>query len=220
VAGPRIALIHATPVAVEPVREAFSALWPEAEAFNLLDDSLSADRAKSGPLSRELSDRIIDLGRYARKVGADGILYTCSAFGEAIEETARQLDVPVLKPNEAMFEAALEAGKDCAMIATFGPAVESMESEFAEEAARRDPSATIKTCLVEPAMTALRAGDAATHNRLVAEAVATLPPSDAIVLAHFSTSRAAEAVRAVTTIPVLTSPDAAVAKMKRLLTGE
>ena len=94
-----------------------------------------------------------------------------------------------------------------------------MEAEFAEEARRVAPGARLSTQVVEPAMTALRAGDAATHNRLVAEAAARMPAVDAIVLAHFSTARAAQAVRAVTPVPVLTSPDAAVAKLKRLITA-
>jgi hypothetical protein len=40
---------------------------------------------------------------------------------------------------------------------------------------------------------------------------------DSIVLAHFSTARARSAVEAVTSTVVLTSPDAAVAKLRRLL---
>lgn len=42
----RIALIHATPVAMPPVIEAFQRGWPEAETMNLLDDSLSSDLAR------------------------------------------------------------------------------------------------------------------------------------------------------------------------------
>jgi hypothetical protein len=41
----RVALIHATPVAVNPVMEAFLRLWPEAEPYNLLEDSLEMSRA-------------------------------------------------------------------------------------------------------------------------------------------------------------------------------
>jgi hypothetical protein len=146
-------------------------------------------------------------------------LFTCSAFGSAIEQAARLLDVPVLKPNEAMFEAAIERGPRTAMIYTFGPAAAGMEDEFREEAARRDPAATITSFHAPNALDALKGGDAATHNRLVTERANGMSGFDALVLAHFSTSRAADSVRAVTSIPVLTSPDAAVAKMKRLIAG-
>lgn len=215
----RIALIHATAVAVEPVRDAFAALWAEAELVNLLDDSLSVDRSRAPELTREMTERIVDLGRYACRTGVDGVLYTCSAFGNAIETASRLLEVPVLKPNEAMFEAAIDAGQTCAMIATFGPAVAGMEAEFAEEAARRRAAVRLTTRLVEPAMAALRRDDADTHNRLVADAAAGLDSSDAIMLAHFSTARAAAMVRARVAVPVLTSPDAAVAKLRRLVIG-
>jgi aspartate/glutamate racemase len=216
-ARPRIALIHATPVAIDPIRDALSAAWPDAEPVNILEDSLSPDRAKERDLSAALNDRIVELARYAQKIGADGVLFTCSAFGEAIERAAQLLDIPVLKPNEAMFEEAIRNGRNTAMIATFGPAREGMEAEFAEEAFRLNPLARLTTFVVEQAMTALRAGDAETHNSLIAKKAATLTGFDAIVLAHFSTSRAAQAVRNVTNTPVLTSPDAAVKKLRRLI---
>ncbi|HZP78287.1 MAG TPA: aspartate/glutamate racemase family protein [Pseudolabrys sp.] len=216
-AGPRIALIHATPVAMAPIEAALSSGWPEAKPVNILEDSLSPDRALSEELTPELFERISDLAHYARRSGADGILFTCSAFGAAIERAAAALDVPVLKPNEAMFEEAIKAGRNNAMIATFAPARAGMEAEFAEEAARLDPRARLTSFVVEPAMTALRAGDAATHNTLVAKQAASLKGYDAIVLAHFSTARAAAAVREVIDVPVLTSPDAAVRKLRRLV---
>jgi aspartate/glutamate racemase len=216
---PRIALIHATPVAVEPIHQALAAAWPEAQPVNILDDSLSLDRAAAGEISPALTERIVALATYARGIGSDGILFTCSAFGSAIETAAGLLDIPVLKPNEAMFEAAIGQGRAVAMIATFLPARAGMEAEFADEAARLGSDARLTSIVVEAAMTALKAGDAETHNRLVADAVRTLTGFDTIVLAHFSTSRAADAVRRVVGIPVLTSPDAAVAKLRRLIAG-
>jgi Asp/Glu/hydantoin racemase len=216
---PRIALIHATPIAVDPVRHAFDTGWPEAEAVDIMDYSLSPDRAAVTDLNEALTDRIVALARYARSTGADGILFTCSAFGSAIEKAAGLLDIPVLKPNEAMFEGAMDQGANIAMIATFPPAQQTMEDEFADEARRRTDAARLTTFVVEPAIVALRKGDAATHNRLVAEKAAELNGFDALMLAHFSTSRAAEAVREKTSIPVLTSPDAAVAKIRRLVAG-
>lgn len=213
----RIALVHATPVAVDPIARSFLDIWPEADPVGILDDGLALDRAAAGALTDDLARRIVALGQYARSTGAKAILYTCSAFGPAIEEAARLLPVPVLKPNEAMFEEALGSGCNIGMIATFGPAVAMMEQEFAEEAARAKPGARLTSWLASGAIEALRAGDAETHNRRVAEGVAALGERDAILLAHFSTSRAGEACRALTARPVLSSPDAAVRKLRRLL---
>src|SRR6185436_13405645 len=91
---PRIALIHATPVAIDPIRDALAAGWPDAEPVNILDDSLSPDRAATNDLTDALTDRIVSLARYARGIGAAGVLFTCSAFGRAIEQAAVALDIP------------------------------------------------------------------------------------------------------------------------------
>jgi hypothetical protein len=215
--APRIALIHAVTVAVDPIREAFAELWPEATTVNILDDSLSPDRARDSALTPEMSARIGALGDYALSTGCQGILYTCSAFGEAIAEFARQAPVPTLKPNEAMFEDALSLGGRVGMLATFGPSVAGMETEFADQArASGKNSSSVKTVLVESAMAALKSGDADRHNQLLADAVSQLGDVDAVMLAHFSTSRARAAVSARTSKPVFSSPHSAVRTIRRM----
>src|SRR3954463_12152304 len=52
--APRFGLIHATPLAVQPVQDAFAHHWPQARRMNLLDDSLSVDRAAAGQLTEAL----------------------------------------------------------------------------------------------------------------------------------------------------------------------
>ena len=215
----RIALIHAVTVAVAPVEEAFRQLWPEAECANILDDSLSLDRERDGVLTEAMIRRICALAEYGAATGAAGALFTCSAFGEAIEAAAARLPIPVLKPNEAMFGAALEAGRRIGMLATFAPSVGSMEEEFRAMAEARGKRATIETYCVPGAMAALRAGDRGEHDRLIAEAAPRFADCDAVLLAHFSTSRAAAQVGTVLDRPVLTSPGSAVAKLKAVITG-
>ena len=213
----RVALIHAVTVAMPPVADAFRQLWPEAHCMNILEDALSPDRERDGVLTPAMRHRIAALARYARDAEADAVLFTCSAFGEAIEEVAAVSPIPVLKPNEAMFHAALAQGRRIGMLATFQPSVESMEQEFQAAAAKAGRDARIETVCVPTAMAALRAGDGAEHDRLLAEATTSLGPCDAIMLAHFSTARAEHAVGAARAVPVLTSPGSAVRMLRNRL---
>src|ERR1700723_2569154 len=210
----RIALIHAVSVAMAPVHEAFRQLWPGAECVDIPDTSLSRDRERDGGLTEAMVGRFLLLAKYAEDNGAAGILFTCSAFGEAIEEAASAAKVPVLKPNEAMFDAALAAGKRLGMLATFEPSVPGMEAEFREIAGEK---AALESFCVPGAMKALQAGDAAEHDQLIAIAAPRYTDYDAVLLAHFSTSRAAAAVRAAVRCPVLTAPGAAVTKLKGMI---
>lgn len=213
----RIALIHAVQVAIQPVEDAFVKLWPEAQRVNLLDDSLSPDRERDGALTESMTRRINALADYAVAAGAHGVLYTCSAFGAAIDAAKQRHLVPILKPNEAMFEEALERATRVGMLATFEPSVASMRAEFETMAREQGCSVELQTICVPQAMAALKSGDEATHNRLLAEAASRLAGCDAVMLAHFSTSRAAAAVAAAVDCPVLTSPGSAVMRLRRAI---
>ena len=159
----RIALIHALAHSVAPINEAFARDWPEALRMNLLDDSLSADLAAGGRgLDAAMHERFQRLAQYAVDTGAQGILFTCSAFGPCIEAVARRhAGIPVLKPNEAMVaEAAAGTGK-LGLIATFGPTLESMPPEF-------PAGVELELALAEGALDALNAGDTQRHDELIA----------------------------------------------------
>jgi hypothetical protein len=215
--GARIALIHAVRVAMDPIATAFGKGWPEAETVNLLDDALSRDLERRGTLEGPMTERIGALAAYAAGLGADGILYTCSAFGTAIDKARARSRIPVLKPNEAMLEAALDAGRRIALVATFAPTIPSMTGELETRARERGVAVTVTPLFVPGAMQALDAGDGAEHDRLVAAAVRPLAGHDAVLLAQFSTARAAAAVEAAIGGKVLTSPATAVAKLRRLV---
>lgn len=216
--APRIALIHATPLAIAPVVEAFRRLWPAAAACNLLEDSLAPDLQRAGRLDGAMVGRFRRLAAYAADCGADAILFTCSAFGPAIERAALdQAPRPVLKPNEAMFAEALSMGNRIGMVATFEPSLPPMRAEFAAMAAAAGSSAMLETVCAPDAMPALRDGDPALHDRLVVEAAAGLAHCDAILLAQFSMARARAAVSDRVGKPVLTSPDSAVALLRARL---
>ena len=210
----RIALIHAVPVAMAPIERAFQHGWPEAERANLLDDTLAVDLERAGVLNAALTARIRRLADHAVALGARGVLFTCSSFGEAIEAAAAALPVPVLKPNEAMFRRALAVGSRIGMIATFAPAIAPMEREFRVLAEQIGRQATIESICVPEAMAAARAGDEEAHNRLVEQAAPRLSQCDVIMLAQFSIASAVESVREASDRPVLSAPAEAVAALR------
>ncbi len=213
----RIALIHATRVAIDPIEAAAGAIWPDAETVTILEEGLSADRAKTDALSPDLSDRIMGLAKYADGMGADGVLFTCSAFGGAIEDAAAALSIPVLKPNEAMFEAALAHGPRVVLVYTFAPAAPGMMDEFNALAKKHGREARIGSIYCGGALDALRAGDAGRHDQLIAETVQGITDADVILLAQFSMASAAPLARQGTKTPILTSPESAITKIKHII---
>lgn len=215
--APRIALVHATPVAIDPIVDAFRTLWPEAQTTNLLEDSLAPDLAAAGELTGAMIDRFVTLARYVHGCGADAILFTCSAFGPAIEKARDAVPVPVLKPNEAMFDEALTAGTRVALIATFEPSIPALRRELEELAEAQRVPVQIVTRAVPAALTALHAGDSAGHDRMIADAAEALGDCDAVVLGQFSMASAATLIPARPGRKVLTSPASAVVKLRATL---
>lgn len=213
----RIVLIHATPLAVAPINDTFRNLWPEAEISNLLDDALSVDRAKEPTLTPRLHQRIHALVEYAVSIDAAAVLFTCSAFGAAIEASAQVVPLPVLKPNEAMFDDALAKGRNIVMLATFAPAVKGMEEEFSALASARQVDARLQSYVVPGARDALNAGNASLHNQLIVEAARQHQGADAILLAHFSMEIAWQEVSSAVSCAVFSSPQSAVHKLKRMM---
>lgn len=217
--SPRITLIHATPVAIDPIVDAFRKLWPEARTTNLLEDSLAPDLAAAGRLTDEMIERFVALARYAHRCGANAILFTCSAFGPAIEAAQAALTIPVLKPNEAMFNEALAAGRRIGLLATFAPSVPALKAELEQMARKRDIRLEIATQTIPSALKALHAGRVEEHDRLIAEAAHDLGSCDALILGQFSMASAAALIPEQPGRRVLTSPTSAVMQLKRVLSS-
>lgn len=210
----RIALIHALAHSVGPINDVLAREWPECQRMNLLDDSLSADLARSAQgLDAAMHDRFEALSAYAERTGAAAILFTCSAFGPCIEAVAvRRPGMPILKPNEAMVADASVMGRRVGLIASFAPTLVSMPSEF-------PAGVEVIPDLAEGAMEALNSGQLERHDEMVTASARRLihQGCDVIALAQFSMARAQNAVRRAVRVPVLTTPDSAVAFLRRRL---
>jgi len=217
---PRIALIHAVATAIPPIQHAFKEGWPEATLSNLLDDDLMPAYTREGGLTPHITERICALALYAARTGADGILFTCSVFPQA-EDMAKQLvRVPLLKPDEAMIAAALDAGSRIGVVATNPPAAPAAAAQLVAGAKARGVEVQVIQSVADGAFVIGNAGDAATHDRMVVEAAQRIADQvDVLCLAQVSMALARAAVQARVRVPVLTSPATAVTRLKRLLGG-
>lgn len=215
--NPHVVLFSVHKDAMDAAVRAFAADWPQARISNLMDDGLFAWVRETGGVVPEMYEAFRTLTRYMVSRGADGILFTCSAFRDVIDTCAREFPVPILGPNGAMIEQALEAGSRIAVMATVGPTIPSFSAEMLAVAEARRRQIELVPFVVADAFDALAGGDAQMHDRLVAEKAREIEGCDAIVLAQFTLSRAVPAVAAVSSLPIFNSPGAAVAKMRAVL---
>jgi Asp/Glu/hydantoin racemase len=134
-----------------------------------------------------------------------------------LQAVQKVLSFPVLRPNEAAFEEALEVGQRIGLMVSFGPALPPLKTEVEEMAAQHGLRPEIFATVAEGALEALQAGRADEHDSIVAEAATHLPRIDVMVLGQFSLARAAAAVKARGVKHVITTPDSAVRKLRRVL---
>ncbi len=162
------------------------------------------------------------MAEYAANAGtADtptaAILFTCSAFAPAIDKAKQRLNIPVLTPNEAAFDTALDYGSEIAIVVTFPPSADTLQQELAAIAANRGINVNITTHLAEGALAALQNGLAEEHDRLIRQTVERISGSEVIVLGQFSMARATAGITPRRSQRLLTTPDLAVQRLRQLV---
>jgi len=208
----RLFLVSAGQVSMPPADEAFRSGWPDVKPIHLLDASLSTDGAVLGTTHPEILGRFEQIGRYCERARADAVLFTCSAFAEAIGRVKRAHRFPVLTPNEAMFDRLLDAGGPTAVLVTFPASVEALRSELTAQAAARGIAPQVTFEFVPQAY------GSPDHDRLIVEHCERLAPAyRALALGQFSMASAAPAARAACPIPVWDTPGTSVAKLRTVL---
>ena len=82
--SPNIFLFHVHKEAMSAAVRAFNEDWPEAKISNILEDGLFEWVRETGGVVSEMHKAFDTLTEYAVSRGAEGILYSCSAFGECM----------------------------------------------------------------------------------------------------------------------------------------
>lgn len=213
----RIVLVHPTALAMPPIDEAFKSLWREAEVLNLLDESLYADVGADGALSPAIYARVASLFRHCELSGADGIVFSGSTFGPAVDDARNGIKVPVLRIEEAMMDEAVARGGSILLVSTQKRAMPVVRDTLDHAARRAGQNPAITELWVDGARDALNAGDKDRHDRLIAERAAAAGPYDILVLSMISMAPARDRMPADLARKTLTSGETTVARMRQLV---
>ena len=216
---PRIVLLHAYRYSMAPIDEAFRVEWPEAQAIRILDETLYADAGADGSLPANIGARLESLFRHCELSGAAGIVFTGSTFGPAVEAARGVVQIPILKADEAMADAAVVRGKRILILATAKRALPVIRGNLEAAAAKAGKHPQIGEAWVADAQAANNAGRAEEHDRLIAAAAAAAHGYDVIMLGQMSMTPAIKHMLPDVAGRMLSSPTASVARMKQMLGG-
>jgi Asp/Glu/hydantoin racemase len=215
----RIFLVHPTLLAMPPVDEAFKTLWPDAQILNVLDGSLYADIPQDGTLAPEITTRLANLFRHCELSRADGIVFSGSTFGPAVSEARKSVKIPVLRIEEAMMDDAAARGGRILLVCTQKRAQPVVLGTLEGAAKQTGKPLAITELYVTGARDALNKGDNDAHDRLIAEQSAAAGEFDQIVFGMMSMAPAKAKMPPALAQKVLTSGEAAVARIRKLTGG-
>ncbi len=186
---------------------------------HVVDESLLNDTIAAGSLTDDVRARFRARAEQARAEGADVIMLTCSSVGPAADGLADELDVPILRIDEAMADRAVALGRRIGVAATLPTTLEPTAELVCRAGAGAGQPVVVVTELAEGAFQSLRSGDAERHDALVMDALRTLAARvDVIVLAQASMARALGGAETLDvdgrSVPVLTSPRLGVERLR------
>jgi Asp/Glu/hydantoin racemase len=204
-------IVHTSFVSVQDLTALFQKHGPGIEVRHIVDDSLLAEVLANKGVTAAVRTRMRQYFKAAEVAGADLIFNQCSSVGEAADDAARTVRVPVVKVDSAMAEAACRMGRRVGVVATLkttlGPTCRLVEAT----ARRLRKRIKITRCLVTGAFATLVEGDRAGHNRKVIAAIRQLTRKVDVVICAQGSMAAILPKLGKTNIPVLTSPELGVA---------
>jgi Asp/Glu/hydantoin racemase len=200
----------------------FSALCaeqiPEVNLFHMVDESLIKQTIRAGRLERVTMRRLLAMIDSAEQAGADAVIVTCSSIGPATTIGQHLFDIPVVRVDEAMAEAAVAMGNRIGVMATLKTTLEPTIDLLRLKAHEAGRTIEIVGCLCDGAFEAVLAGDTATHDAILTRALQEMRNVDVIVLAQASMARVVNTLpQGSLAAPVLSSPALAVAQAANAL---
>ena len=213
-----LAIIHTTPATVDLLKALAAELLPDTTVINFVDDSILPQLARNGGDVGAVQDRLVQYARIAESVGADVILEACSSVGEVVATMAHAIDIPIIRIDEAMAEAAVQSATRIGVAATLPTTLNPTLRLIKAKAEAAGKEVEIETALAQSAYQKLMSGDRDGHDADLVETLLQLAQNvDVVVLAQASMARVLPKLPADVQDKFLTSPRLGMERVKGVL---
>lgn len=218
---PTLGLVHNSPMLAGVFNEIAARVMPDVRILHFVDESTIRNTIAAGHLQKSTMRQVVRLVGSTFDAGCDVAMVTCSSIGRAVEMAAELYDQPVLRVDRAMAEQAVASATRIGVVATLSTTLDPTADLVRRVAAEQGKAIELVPHLCEGAFDAVMAGDGATHDRIVGEALTTaLTNVDTIVLAQASMARVVASLpEGAVTAPVLSSPELGMLRAAEMLKG-
>jgi Asp/Glu/hydantoin racemase len=215
----RIAYIHTVTGLVATFKSLTEELIPQADVFNIVDESLLQNTIRLNRLSNTTRRRLAGYLISAEEAGAQAILVTCSSVGPAVDGARSLVNVPVFRVDQPMADLAVQSGGCIGVAATLQTTLEPTSELINRRAEAAGKRVQVVNRLCEGAFEAVIRGDTARHDALVAQGLRDLASqADVIVLAQASMARVVDQLSPEERkVPILSSPRLAVEALAQFI---
>ena len=214
----RVACIHTVySVISDFTGQLRAALGDDVKIHTLYDDFLATDPADTGKFSAINHQRLrLDMQAQAL-TGADMIVVSCSTLSPSVRLLRPEFNVPVVAIDDAMVREAVQKGSRIGLLATANSTVKPSHSALLAAAQAAGKDVDIQIICDEDAIRALKAGDKATHDRMVLDMAQRFTDRDVIVLAQGSMAYVEKDIERAVNLPTLSSPRFGAVELRKAL---
>lgn len=203
----RIAFVHTVGFLAESFRERMKTELPALDHFHVLNESLLQDLLR-GRDTATVYRRVVAQILLAADTGVDQVVVTCSSTSPAVDLARRLTPCPVLKIDDPMAAAAVQAGRRIGLLCTAASTVAPSSALLQSHAQEAGVEIELIARLEADAYQAILSGDRALHDARVTSAATQLAEEvDVIVLAQASLAHLQPLLAQSLRVPVLASPE-------------
>jgi Asp/Glu/hydantoin racemase len=214
----KLAIIHTTPVTIEPLKDLAARIIGDCEIINLVDDSILPQLSQNGGNILEIAERWENYAKTAEQLGAECILNACSSIGELVTSIQPKIVTPIVRIDDAMAEFAVNSADRIGVAATLETTLRPTLELLKKKAEKQEKQIEFEPILVESAYQKLLANDKEGHDSDLSAALKKLAEKvDIVVLAQASMARVVSTFPPEEQSRFVTSPELGMRAVKHIL---